>query len=34
VEFSRENGAAIVTLHTLTQSLDDAFLRLTREARP
>jgi ABC-2 type transport system ATP-binding protein len=34
VEFSRQNGAAIVTLHTLTQSLDDAFLRLTREARP
>jgi ABC-2 type transport system ATP-binding protein len=32
--FSRENGAAIVTLNTLTPSLDEAFLRLTQEARP
>jgi len=30
--FSRQNGAAIVTLNTLAPSLDDAFLRLTQEA--
>ena len=34
VQFSREQGAAIVTLNTLAPSLDDAFLRLTREASP
>jgi len=34
VQFSREQGAAIVTLNTLAPSLDDAFLRLTREALP
>ena len=33
-DFSRENHAAIVTLNTLAPSLDDAFLRLTREASP
>ena len=32
VQFSREQGVAIVTLNTLAPSLDDAFLRLTREA--
>ena len=30
-DFSRQNHAAIVTLNTLAPSLDDAFLRLTRE---
>ena len=34
VTFSRQNGAAIVTLNTLAPSLDDAFLRLTQEAQP
>jgi len=34
VQFSREQGAAIVTLNTLAPSLDDAFLRLTREVSP
>ena len=34
VTFSQQNGAAIVTLNTLAPSLDDAFLRLTREAQP
>ncbi|HPM61582.1 MAG TPA: ATP-binding cassette domain-containing protein, partial [Methanoregulaceae archaeon] len=34
VQFSREQGAAIVTLNTLAPSLDDAFLRLTQEASP
>lgn len=34
IAFSQEKGAAIVTLNTLTPSLDDAFLRLTREASP
>jgi ABC-2 type transport system ATP-binding protein len=32
--FSRENNVAIVTLNTLAPSLDDAFLRLTREVSP
>ena len=32
--FSRENHAAMVTLNTLAPSLDDAFLRLTREGSP
>jgi len=32
--FSQQNGAAIVTLNTLAPSLDEAFLRLTQEARP
>jgi ABC-2 type transport system ATP-binding protein len=32
--FSQQEGAAIVTLNTLAPSLDDAFLRLTREASP
>ncbi len=32
--YSRENHAAIVTLNTLTPSLDDAFLRLTQEVSP
>ncbi|OPY39080.1 MAG: Trehalose/maltose import ATP-binding protein MalK [Methanoregula sp. PtaU1.Bin051] len=31
--FSRHNGAAIVTLNTLAPSLDEAFLRLTEEAQ-
>jgi ABC-2 type transport system ATP-binding protein len=31
--FSQQNRAAIVTLNTLTPSLDDAFLRLTQEAQ-
>jgi len=31
--FSRQNGAAIVTLNTLAPSLDEAFLRLTQEAQ-
>jgi len=34
VTFSRQNGAAIVTLNTLAPSLDEAFLRLTQEAEP
>ena len=33
-DFDRQNHAAIVTLNTLAPSLDDAFLRLTREASP
>jgi len=32
--FSQQNHAAIVTLNTLAPSLDDAFLRLTREGSP
>jgi ABC-2 type transport system ATP-binding protein len=32
VTFSQQNGATIVTLNTLAPSLDEAFLRLTREA--
>jgi len=32
--FSQQNGAAIVTLNTLAPSLDEAFLRLTQEAKP
>ncbi len=31
VEFSQEKGVTIVTLNTLTPSLDEAFLRLTKE---
>ncbi|MDD1666496.1 MAG: ATP-binding cassette domain-containing protein [Methanomicrobiales archaeon] len=34
VALSQEKGAAIVTLNTLTPSLDDAFLRLTQGAGP
>jgi ABC-2 type transport system ATP-binding protein len=34
LNFSNQNGAAIVTLNTLAPSLDDAFLRLTQEAQP
>ncbi|MDP2798170.1 MAG: ATP-binding cassette domain-containing protein [Methanoregula sp.] len=34
VTFSQQNGAAIVTLNTLAPSLDEAFLRLTHEAKP
>jgi ABC-2 type transport system ATP-binding protein len=34
VTFSQQNGAAILTLNTLAPSLDEAFLRLTQEARP
>lgn len=34
VSFSQQNKASIVTLNTLAPSLDDAFLRLTQEARP
>ena len=34
VSFSQQNDAAIVTLNTLAPSLDDAFLRLTQEAKP
>jgi ABC-2 type transport system ATP-binding protein len=34
VSFSQQQGATIVTLNTLAPSLDDAFLRLTREASP
>ncbi len=34
VAVSQEQGATIVTLNTLAPSLDDAFLRLTREASP
>jgi ABC-2 type transport system ATP-binding protein len=33
VTFSRQHDAAIVTLNTLSPSLDDAFLRLTQEAK-
>jgi len=33
VTFSQQNGAAIVTLNTLAPSLDEAFLRLTQEAK-
>ena len=33
-DFSQQNHAAIVTLNTLAPSLDDAFLRLTREGSP
>ena len=32
--FSQQNGVAIVTLNTLAPSLDEAFLRLTQEAKP
>ena len=34
VTFSQQNKVMIVTLNTLAPSLDDAFLRLTREAKP
>jgi ABC-2 type transport system ATP-binding protein len=34
VMFGQQNGAAIVTLNTLAPSLDEAFLRLTQEAKP
>lgn len=34
VEFSRQQGATIVTLNTLVPSLDEAFLRLTKGAKP
>ncbi|MDD1711418.1 MAG: ABC transporter ATP-binding protein [Methanoregulaceae archaeon] len=34
VTFSQQQGAVIVTLNTLAPSLDDAFLRLTREVPP
>ena len=34
VTFSQQNSATIVTLNTLAPSLDDAFLRLTKEAEP
>jgi len=34
VTFSQQNSATIVTLNTLSPSLDDAFLRLTQEAEP
>jgi len=34
VTISQQNGAAIVTLNTLSPSLDDAFLRLTQEEKP
>jgi ABC-2 type transport system ATP-binding protein len=34
VEFSRQHSATIVTLNTLSPSLDDAFLRLTQEEKP
>jgi ABC-2 type transport system ATP-binding protein len=34
VTFSRQNGAAIVTLNTLAPTLDEAFLRLTQEGGP
>jgi ABC-2 type transport system ATP-binding protein len=34
VDFSRQQGATIITLNTLTPSLDEAFLRLTKEAHP
>ncbi len=34
VAFSQEMNATIITLNTITPSLDDAFLRLTEEAKP
>jgi ABC-2 type transport system ATP-binding protein len=34
VTFSQQNDAMIVTLNTLAPSLDEAFLRLTQEAKP
>jgi len=34
VEFSRQQGATIVTLNTLAPSLDEAFLRLTKRGKP
>jgi ABC-2 type transport system ATP-binding protein len=34
VTLSQQNSAAIVTLNTLTPSLDEAFLRLTQEDKP
>ncbi|HZD43585.1 MAG TPA: ATP-binding protein, partial [Methanomicrobiales archaeon] len=34
VNFSRQYGAAIVTLNTLAPSLDEVFLRLTQEGAP
>ncbi len=34
VAFSQEKNATIITLNTITPSLDDAYLRLTEEARP
>jgi ABC-2 type transport system ATP-binding protein len=34
VEFSRQQGATIVTLNTLAPSLDEAFLRLTKGGKP
>jgi len=34
LEASRERGATIISLNTLAPSLDDAFLRLTREKEP
>ena len=34
VTFGRQHGAAIVTLNTLAPTLDEAFLRLTREDQP
>lgn len=34
VEFSRHQGATIVTLNTLAPSLDEAFLRLTKGEKP
>ncbi len=34
VTFSQQNGVEIVTLNTLAPSLDEAFLRLTQEAKP
>jgi len=34
VAFSRQQGVTIVTLNTLAPSLDEAFLRLTREVPP
>jgi len=34
VTFGQQNGAEIVTLNTLAPSLDEAFLRLTQEAKP
>ncbi|MDK2890536.1 MAG: type transport system ATP-binding protein [Methanoculleus sp.] len=34
VAFSRDRGAAILTLNTLAPSLDEVFLRLTGEERP
>lgn len=34
VDFSRQNGAEIVTLNTLAPSLDEAFIRLTNKELP